>query len=289
MKGRLSIGTIVTLGVLMASTSATAKDTYRVVLERQYAVGDRFRSECSFKDTVSADGKPRVTTLEVTGVVKVLAVDDKKGIQSAEVTIESGTASRLGKSEVIKAGTVFLVAADKGKSRVLDPKKNLSKLVGGALDMSKCFRARTGKHRMKHLYQSKGPVAVGQSWAIDSAKAAEELAKRGMQIAPTALSGKATLVAANRNRGAKAPILQLTAEFDATGVVLKKDGTTTRDGKMSARFTGSLPSGAMGPALRMTEKVTMTMTLTVTEADGKKVDHKMSFERTRSGRNTLLK
>ena len=186
---------------------------------------------------------PRDTVIaaELAAKAEVLAVTADGRETTTAFTVTTSSVTRAGvPGELVPAGTVIKADSTGGKTAFSVNGAPAAPELAQALDVLIHLSKPTGKSD-DDIFGSKARHAVGDSWPADVATAAADLAKEGkLQVDPTQLSGKTTLV--ELVPGSGAPALRITAAMDLGKVGMPlPPGMAITSSNFTAHFSGLFP------------------------------------------------
>jgi hypothetical protein len=236
--------------LLLAAAAAPAwAADYEIKLVRTAKVGDHYavtsKGAMEQHMTMTMGGAPmpardQVIAAQLSAKAEVLAVTADGRETTTAFTVTTSSVTRAGvPGELVPAGTVIKADSTGGKTAFSVGGAPAAPELAQALEVLIHLSKPTGKSD-DDIFGSKSRHAVGDSWPADVAAAAADLAKEGkMQVDPTQLSGKTTLVELVPG---SAPALRITAAMDLgkVGVPLPP-GMAMTTSNFTAHFSGLFP------------------------------------------------
>lgn len=231
----------------LSAAAAEAPD-YQIVLDRPLEAGALYRAVSKGtnveKLVVAVDGTvvqetSTETVVELDAKVEIVAVGEGGRASKAMLTIVSCAAERNGaRSELFPAGTQLLLAMGDdgdlwsvGGEPVAPDVAKLLKLVNGIP---------AGDESDDAVFGTKERKRVGDSWPIDTARAAESFREPGLTIADDGVSGEARLVAVKKAGGVEAMTVEATMVMEGIGLEMPP-GFEVVEGRLDAKFVGTFP------------------------------------------------
>jgi hypothetical protein len=242
--------------VCAASAAARAADRYPIRLDRPLKVDQQFslvaKGETNQTVDVTANGQAQPQqaqkfTAELTGTVKVLAVNEKTGGPTKEqVTVDKLTKDG---TELFPAGTV--IVADHTGARTtytangtdVDPEK------AGVLELVISLDRADKQLGEDAMLGTPTPQPVGGQWDGDTAKVAADMQADQVPVSAEHLKASAKLVKVDQVDGKPVETVEATFSADPLDVGKQMNELTVTGGTLSATITLALP---VDPALLAT-------------------------------------
>jgi hypothetical protein len=256
---------LLSLALTFCVASAQTPD-YAIQFDRKSVVGEHYRMVSTGSDEQSVllaiDGAPRPArelnyTFELVAACEVLAVTDKGHENKLQLTIEKLTRTAGGKAtDVLPAGTVVVAARVDIKTTFAVGDVPVTPATANLLETGGVHLAVDHEPGDDEVYGTHERKKVGDTWSINAAAAAESLAKRGLPVDPSKITGSATVAELTEQNGI--PAIRVDAKFGMHGITPPMpQGMTLDSSEFTATFTGLLPTD--GIKRRLQEAMTMSM------------------------------
>jgi len=206
------IGVVIGFAVLgvLPSVARAGDQVYAIKLHRPDVVGAVYDVHDVFDNKtvttiVSPEGEPKITTVvtrvDLTGQLKVLAVDEKGDASLFDLTVKRLV--RADGRDMIRPGTVIQFSRD-DKTHVVSSSKG--PVPDAAMFvLGRFFPDRgTSDKTVDDMFGSSKARKVGESWGIDADAAGEMLFGEGFGLDPTLLKGSSTLKGLETANGVQA-------------------------------------------------------------------------------------
>ena len=272
------------LGLSFAG-SARAED-YKIKLMRSLKVGDEIALHVTSKSSqvVSVNpNMPQAFMVELTGAVKVLAVNEKTGTP----TKLSCTVSKLTNdgNDLYPAGTVITgEKVNKMDTYTIDgnPVDAMNvPMLSAVLELTDPTRATTDDE----MYGTDQPQAIGGTWPVSPDKLAADLAEEGLPVPAESLKGTVKLDDVKKVSNVDAMLLN--THITADGFKATLPGAAVTDGKLDVAADMIMPVNPSLPGLSMKMKLHMSMTITPQNAAGQVIT--MTLDRETAQEQQLVK
>lgn len=204
-----------------AGLVAAATD-YEVRLNRASAVGDHYRVVASGTDeqamTATVDGQPvqsrkEAMAVEMIAECEVMAVTPKGREAQIKLTIEKlWRIDPAQAGELLPPGSIVMAEIAGSRTKFTVSGEPVSRVVAKALETIGVNVRGDDKASDDEIFGATGRKQVGDSWAINSAPAAAELAKMGIPATADKVTGQTTLAEAVQQDGQAA--LRLTGTME---------------------------------------------------------------------------
>jgi hypothetical protein len=283
--------------VFLAASPVFAQD-YEIRLTRDARAGEKYNLTASGvlseQMTMSAKGtvlqkNAAFHTMKLEGIVTVLEVDKLKEERKLRLDISKCLVSAGGNAEeqeVLKKGTQVVAQIKDGQEEFLVDgnvaPKDVAKLLGHFISL------RAGQVNDDHIFGTKERKKVGDSWPVNSVKAAADLSTKGMKVSPENIKGNTMLEKLVVVDGREC--LKLDAKIDMSNISLPlPSGLTVEKSDMSATFSGEFPVDVS--IRRLSEQLAMTVAITAKgkpNPDIPEITLFMTMERSRSMKWKLI-
>lgn len=249
----MRVAGLILLALSLAAPGLSADEGYTVRLARPKKVGDSYRVDARgmhrTQQRITVGGRvvgdeDKKHSVHLVAVATVLAVDSKSSATRIEYRIESLRGSTAGQTEeeVLPSGrkivaeskngdTVF--ATDSAVPLTPENVEALKVVISAHVPESPTDDDIFGTTAKKH---------VGESWGINAATAARDLAKSGLSVTPEDLKGTVRLAGVREAGGVKA--LEVTGQLrsDKIGLAAPQGGIQVEKTLMEGEFSGLVPA-----------------------------------------------
>ena len=240
------------IGVLLAGLSATAvaAPDYPIQLVRKTTVGTHYgvvangSQEQLLNMSVNGQSMPpktEVTKVQVSATGEVLAVTPSGRESKARFVIEKAVINAAGSwSMLLPPGTEIVAECIGTKTVFLVGGSPATTALATALDVAGIELASDDIANDDQIFGTKERKKVGDSWSINGALAAADLAKKGIAIEPSNLTGNATLV--EEQKSGNQDSLRISASMAIKNVKIPlPPGMVVESGEFKATFSGLFP------------------------------------------------
>jgi hypothetical protein len=237
----------------LAAPALSADESYTVRLVRPKKVGDTYRVDAQGmrrnQQRITVGGRlvgeeDKKHSVHLVAVATVLAVDTKSSATRIEYRLESLRASAPGQAEeeVLPAGRKVVAEAKNGDTAFttdspvpLTPEavEALKVVISAHVPESPTDDDIFGTNRKKQ---------VGDTWGINAATAARDLAKSGLSVTPEDLKGTVRLAGVREAGGIKALEVMGQLSSDKIGLAAPQAGIQVEKTLMEGDFSGLVPA-----------------------------------------------
>lgn len=269
MNTRTTFVHAVTAFVLLAAASVAFAQDYEILMTRGARAGEKYELSASGilneQMAMSSQGKTLQTNsssfaMKLEATAEVLEVDDRKDESRISLLISRCTVSGQGddgEKEVLKKGARVVAQMREGKQEFLVDGQAASGEAAKVL--SHFISLRTGETNDDHIFGTKERRKVGDSWPVNSVKAAADLSTKGMKVAKEDITGRTTLEKLVEVDGRKCLKINAGIKMSRIGLALPA-GFEIEKSNMSATFSGEFP---VDPSIRrLAEEMAMTVAIT---------------------------
>jgi len=241
------------LVVSVAAPAVAADESYSVRLARPKKVGDTYRLDAKgmhrTQQRIIVGGQlvgeeDKKQSVHLVAVATVLAVDTKSSATRIEYRIESlkASSSSLAEEEVLPAGRRIVAESKNGDTAFttdspvpLTPEavEALKVVISAHVPESPTDDDIFGTNAKKH---------VGDTWGINAATAARDLAKSGLSVTAEDLKGTVRLASVREAGGIKALEVSGDLRSDKIGLAAPQGGILVEKTLMEGDFSGLVPA-----------------------------------------------
>lgn len=238
--------------LLAASVALSANATdYAIKLTRGQAVGERYRITTTASDeqvmTMKAEGQdlPRRAdhlVVEMVAGCEVLALTPGGRVAKTKLTIEKLNRVAGGQStELLPPGAEVIAERLGQNTSYMVNGERASGPVAKALEITCPPMNSDSEATDQAVFGTSERKKVGDSWPINAAAAAADLAKRGVPADASNITGQATLAEVINQDGE--PLLRITAYVTINGIKPPlPPGVEVQQSEMRADFSGLFPA-----------------------------------------------
>ena len=243
---------IVVLGMALVAGWNICAKSYRICLDRDYKTGDKYIYDVictSTRDTV-VKVKGRVvnkgsrslnTILESTATV--MAVDELQRPSKLKIIISKFAMSARGKSKnILPAGTEVIAELKNNKKVYLINNKPANDQIAKILDLFVTMSK--AKYRDNDIFGTKDLKKLGDTWPVNTEKAAEDLSSAKLKVSPSSIKGVVKFARINKVEGKE--FLDITARMtisDMPAPPFPPNMKVVKTG-MTLEFGGEVPADA---------------------------------------------
>ncbi len=265
--------------VSTTSASGDVDDGQRILLFRPHAVGDRnegtLRARSQTVTRVTVDGEvvsSDVERLDITLVAEMVVqeVNGRGKPTRTEYTVRRCTTAGEPPRELLPPGAVFVVTAAE------PPADGSITLVDGELseDQRKRLDLVVSTHASTvtddDIFGTAEPRGVGDSWAIDSSVAAQDLSRIAtLSFTSDELSGATTFRGTEEVEGVSCQIVEAAMHGEGFEITGLPDGAVVQDASLDLELSADLPVDTTMPRLRSAKHMHMQMTVDIPTEDGR--------------------
>jgi hypothetical protein len=239
-----------TIFILSFATLATAADDYEIKLHRPAKAGEKYHLNAMTKNTdrniitvngQQVDEKSSASMVVLDGVVTAVAVDERGGMTRLTVAVNSCGMGKEGEQkELLPKGTLLSASLDSNGQKLftvdgVQVEKAISDALDNIIPLSKGEGATDDE-----VFGSKKRRKVGESWSIDSARAAQDLKLFKLTGGKDSVSGTTKVERVVNVRGAEC--LEISGTMNIKDIATDlPPGFTVEKMSANARFSGIYP------------------------------------------------
>jgi hypothetical protein len=237
----------------LAAPVFAAEESYAVRLARPKKVGDTYRVDAKgmhhTQQRITVGGRlvgeeDKKHSVHLVAVATVLAVDTKSSATRIEYRIESLRASSQGQpeEEVLPAGRKIVAESKNG-----DTAFTTDSAVPLTSENIEALKVVISAHVPESptdddIFGTNAKKKVGDTWGINAATAARDLAKSGLSVTAEDLKGTVRLVGVREAGGVKALEVAGQLRSDKIGLAAPQGGIQVEKTLMEGNFSGLIPA-----------------------------------------------
>ena len=290
---------LLALTALFAVITSAAAQEYQIKFVRPAKVGDQFRLVASGSNAISkivtvAEKKmpPEATSYAVqfegVGTVKQISASGEPMEVSFQVTKCIKTVDGTN-TELAPKDAVLVAKSVNGHMQYAIGNKMLARDIGEALSLM--LDLGSGSNDDDQIFGTNQPQKVGDSWPINAELAARKLKSEGIDVPPSAIDGKVTLLGLKSHDGI--PCLEIRSNLAVHGAVPDlgevPPGVKLNRAIMKGEISGLLPQDAAMQLPVQSMKMELEAELIATRPDGTTMSIVQSGKRTGKREITAIK